>query len=57
MTQASLRRSIALVSREISLFDDTIRANIAYGKPDAAEEEISEAAARNATTPWLANRA
>jgi len=47
VTQASLRRSIALVSQEISLFDDTIRANIAYGKPDAAEEEI-EAAARAA---------
>ncbi|MEC7489492.1 MAG: ABC transporter ATP-binding protein [Pseudomonadota bacterium] len=40
----SLRSNIALVSQEISLFDDTIRANIAYGRPDAAEEQILAAA-------------
>ncbi|MFT5486463.1 MAG: subfamily B ATP-binding cassette protein MsbA [Paracoccaceae bacterium] len=40
----SLRRSIGLVSQEISLFDDTIRANIAYGRPGATEEEITRAA-------------
>jgi len=44
---ASLRRSIALVSQELTLFDDTIRANIAYGRPEAGQAEI-EAAARNA---------
>ncbi|WP_298725562.1 lipid A export permease/ATP-binding protein MsbA [uncultured Ferrovibrio sp.] len=43
----SLRRSIALVSQELTLFDDTIRANIAYGRPEATQAEI-EAAARNA---------
>ena len=41
----SLRNNIALVSQEILLFDDTVRANIAYGKPDATEEEIVRAAA------------
>lgn len=40
----SLRRNIGLVSQEISLFDDTIRANIAYGRPGATEEEITRAA-------------
>ncbi|WP_339781033.1 lipid A export permease/ATP-binding protein MsbA [uncultured Thalassospira sp.] len=43
----SLRKSAALVSQEISLFDDTVRANIAYGRPGASEADI-EAAARNA---------
>jgi len=43
----SLRGSIALVSQEISLFDDTVRANIAYGRVGASEDEIIEAA-RNA---------
>ncbi|ARJ64883.1 lipid A export permease/ATP-binding protein MsbA [Magnetospirillum sp. ME-1] len=44
---ASLRAKIALVSQEITLFDDTIRANIAYGRFGATDEEI-EAAARSA---------
>ena len=47
LTLASLRGAIALVSQEVSLFDDTVRANIAYGKPDASQSEI-EAAARAA---------
>ncbi|KLN62330.1 ABC transporter permease [Kiloniella spongiae] len=41
---SSLRQATALVSQEIQLFDDTVRANIAYGKPDASDEEIIEAA-------------
>ncbi len=40
----SLRSNIALVSQEVSIFNDTIRNNIAYGKPGASEEEIVEAA-------------
>ena len=44
VTQASLRAQMALVSQEVSLFDDTVRANIAYGRLDASEEEIVEAA-------------
>jgi subfamily B ATP-binding cassette protein MsbA len=46
-TLVSLRAAIALVSQEISLFDDTVRANIAYGRPGAGEDDIVEAA-RNA---------
>jgi len=44
---ASLRAKIALVSQEITLFDDTIRANIAYGRWGATDDEI-EAAAQGA---------
>ncbi len=47
VTVASLRSRIALVSQEITLFDDSIRANIAYGRFGATDEEI-EAAARAA---------
>ena len=41
---ASLREQIALVTQEPFLFDDTIRANIAYARPDASEAEIEAAA-------------
>src|SRR3546814_8894627 len=44
---AFLRRNIALVSQELTLFDDSIRANIAYGRPEADLADI-EAAARHA---------
>ena len=40
----SLRKSISLVSQETTLFDNTIRNNIAYANPDATDEEIIEAA-------------
>jgi subfamily B ATP-binding cassette protein MsbA len=43
-TLASLRGAIALVSQETSLFHDTIRANIAYGKAGASDAEIERAA-------------
>jgi subfamily B ATP-binding cassette protein MsbA len=43
-TLASLRGAIGLVSQEVSLFDDTVRANIAYGRPDAPEADIVAAA-------------
>ena len=45
VTIESLRSSVSLVSQEILLFDDTIRANIAYGKWHATDEEIIRAAA------------
>ncbi|MGH6884024.1 MAG: ABC transporter ATP-binding protein, partial [Hypericibacter sp.] len=44
LTLASLRRSIALVSQDVLLFDDSIRANILYGRPEASEAEVIEAA-------------
>ena len=47
VTLASLRSQIGIVTQETVLFDDTIAANIAYGKPDADREDI-EAAARAA---------
>ena len=47
ITLESLRAGIAVVTQETSLFDVTIRANIAYGKPEASDAEIA-AAARNA---------
>lgn len=40
----SLRRHIGLVSQEPTLFAGTLRENIAYGKPDCTEAEITEAA-------------
>ncbi len=39
-----LKKQIALVTQETVLFNDTIRYNISYGKPDATEAEIAEAA-------------
>jgi ATP-binding cassette, subfamily B, bacterial MsbA len=44
VTQASLRQAIALVSQELTLFDDTVTANIAYGRPGASAAEIAAAA-------------
>jgi subfamily B ATP-binding cassette protein MsbA len=42
-----LRRALGVVSQETVLFHDTVRANIAYGRPEAPDEEV-EAAARAA---------
>lgn len=39
----SYRRMIAIVEQDVTLFDDSLYANIAYGRPDAAIEEIEEA--------------
>jgi ATP-binding cassette, subfamily B, bacterial MsbA len=47
VTLASLRGAVALVAQEVTLFDDTVRANIAYGRFGAAAADI-EAAARAA---------
>ncbi|HLH46352.1 MAG TPA: ABC transporter ATP-binding protein [Acidimicrobiales bacterium] len=47
VTMASLRSQIGVVFEESFLFSDTVRANIAYGRPDASEAEV-EAAARMA---------
>ncbi len=44
VTQASLRSAVGLVSQESTLFNDTVRANIAYGRPGASEDEIVAAA-------------
>ncbi|HEY1721377.1 MAG TPA: lipid A export permease/ATP-binding protein MsbA [Magnetospirillaceae bacterium] len=47
VTLSSLRAGMALVSQEILLFDDTVRANIAYGCPETTDADV-EAAARHA---------
>ena len=44
VTLASLRAQIAIVSQETMLFEETVRSNIAYGRPDASEEDIIQAA-------------
>jgi ABC-type multidrug transport system fused ATPase/permease subunit len=40
----SLRRQIGIVAQDPFLFSDTVRENIAFGRPDASQEEIEEAA-------------
>ena len=44
LTLKSLRNQIGMVQQDVYLFDGTIRENIAYGKPDATDEEIKEGA-------------
>ena len=44
LTLKSLRSQIGVVQQDVYLFSGSIRDNIAYGKPDATEEEIIEAA-------------
>ena len=46
-TLASLRRQISMVTQQVTLFNDTVANNIAYGQPDATREQI-EAAAKSA---------
>lgn len=53
VTLASLRTSIALVSQEVTLFDDTIRANIALGRLGATDEEIVAAATAAAAHDFI----
>jgi subfamily B ATP-binding cassette protein MsbA len=43
-TLQSLRAQLAVVSQETVLFNDTVRANIAYGRPDLSAEEVERAA-------------
>jgi ATP-binding cassette subfamily B protein len=46
MTLASLRRQIGIVQQDVFLFSGTLRQNIAYGRLDASEAEIVDAARR-----------
>ncbi len=46
VTKKSLRDQISIVLQDTLLFSTTIRENIAYGRPDATEEEIMAAARR-----------
>jgi ATP-binding cassette subfamily B protein len=44
VTQESVRAAIGLVPQDVVLFNDSLAYNIAYGRPDATQEEIAEAA-------------
>ena len=44
VTMKSLRKAIGVVQQDVYLFSGTVRENIAYGKPDATDEEIVQAA-------------
>jgi ATP-binding cassette subfamily B protein len=55
ITKKSLRAQIAIVLQDTLLFSTTIRENIAYGRPDATEEEIHEAARRAQAESFIEN--
>ena len=44
LTRASLRQKIGIVAQDVFLFNSTVAENIRYGKPDATDEEVREAA-------------
>lgn len=46
VTLESLRSAIGIVQQDVYLFNGTLRQNIAYGRPEATDEEIAEAARR-----------
>ena len=46
VTQTSLRRNIGILQQDVFMFAGTVRENIRYGRPDATDAEIEEAARR-----------
>jgi ATP-binding cassette subfamily B protein/subfamily B ATP-binding cassette protein MsbA len=54
ITKKSLRNQISIVLQDTLLFSTTVRENIAYGRPDATEEEIIEAARRAQAHDFIA---
>ncbi|GHT49981.1 ABC transporter permease [Endomicrobiia bacterium] len=56
ITIKSLRDSIAFVSQDVVLFDDTIKKNILMGRPDATDEEAIEAAKNAAAHDFIVNQ-
>ena len=46
VTQRSLRRAVGILQQDVFMFAGTVRENIRYGRPDATDEEIAEAARR-----------
>ena len=48
-----MRKNISLVSQDIILFDDTVRANIAYANLNADEEQIKKACEFAAATDFI----
>jgi len=54
VTLASLRAAIAVVSQDVVLFDDTVRANIGFGRPGTSEAQITAAAQAAAAHDFVA---
>ena len=54
-TLASLRDSISLVSQEVTLFNDTVAANIGFGRPGATRDEIAAAAMNAAAHDFVSD--
>jgi len=50
---SSLRKSMALVSQDITIFDDSVAANIAYGTADATDKDIEKAAKAAAASEFI----
>ena len=50
---SSLRKNISMVSQDIILFDDTVRANISYANNDASDEQLKEACNFAAATEFI----
>ncbi len=53
VTIESLRKNIALVSQEVAIFDETVRANITYGNGNVSEEDIIKAAKEAAAHDFI----
>lgn len=53
LQQESLRSALGLVPQDVVLFNDTLRANISYGRPDATESELKDAARRAQLLPFI----
>ena len=53
VTLQSLRRAIAFVGQEVTLFNDTVRMNILYGRPDATDSELDAAARAAAADTFI----
>ncbi|MGE3143431.1 MAG: ABC transporter ATP-binding protein/permease [Hyphomonadaceae bacterium] len=53
VTQESLRAALGLVPQDVVLFNDTLRYNIGYGRPEATQEELEDAARRAQLLPFI----
>lgn len=53
VTLKSLRANMALVSQDVAIFNDTIRDNIRYGRPDASDDDVTEAAKQSAAHDFI----
>jgi ATP-binding cassette subfamily B protein len=54
VTQVSLREAIGLVPQDVVLFNSTLKENLIYGKPEATDEEVREAARKAQLSDFIA---